>query len=420
MTTTIEHLRAGTRVRHDAVEALPFFTELAAGRLSLDGYVSFLRSSRALFGAVENAAAASPHAAVAALFNADDAAGASLDADLAALDTVPHRTLSDAELRAASAAHELSLAARADPLRLLGYLYILVGSQLGGMVLRGQVAGALGLSGPAGLEFVGRGGAHAASRWRTFCARLDALPLTAAETGVVVAAADELFADFAGAVAALPAGAQAGRSGVASHLNSDAGTHPVTCDPRELAAALRAGERTWAEHPYYEQRYGERGRRFTRSDSAWLVTLTRSPAAVVDGEVAWLARVLAARGMPRLLLERHLLTLHAELVGAFAGEAGRYAGIGSAARHLGDARRAALSDERLAELGRDFDDLVGASLAGALPRVGELIGGAVADERCGMSGAVPSLVGWLTDGARFPARWVAAVHATVDAARSRA
>src|ERR671933_594218 len=88
----------------------------------------------------------------------------------------------------------------------------------------------------------------------------------------------------------------------ASSLNPSAGHHVVTGDPRELAAAERAGERSWTAWTYYERRYGDRGRQFTRSDSAWIAALPGSPASIVERQVRWLGTLLAARGMPRLLL----------------------------------------------------------------------------------------------------------------------
>src|SRR4051812_34517008 len=88
----------------------------------------------------------------------------------------------------------------------------------------------------------------------------------------------------------------------ASALNPRAGHHLVTADPRELAAVERAGERSWSTWTYYARRYGERGRQFTRSDSAWVATLGGQAADLVDQQIRWLGALLAARGMPRLLL----------------------------------------------------------------------------------------------------------------------
>src|SRR3954452_4196864 len=100
----------------------------------------------------------------------------------------------------------------------------------------------------------------------------------------------------------------------ASSLNPSAGHHVVTADPRELAACERAGDRSWSTWTYYAHRYGERGRQFTRSDSAWIATLGGQTAAMVEQQIRWLGTVLAARGMPRLLLEDHLRILHEELL----------------------------------------------------------------------------------------------------------
>jgi len=61
--------------------------------------------------------------------------------------------------------------------------------------------------------------------------------------------------------------------------------------------------------PYFAWRYGDRGRSFGRSDAGYLVTPSTAAAAVARQQVAWLARVLAARGMPRVLLESQLESL---------------------------------------------------------------------------------------------------------------
>src|ERR671938_675891 len=72
----------------------------------------------------------------------------------------------------------------------------------------------------------------------------------------------------------------------ANALNADAGSHAVTADPLELAAIERAAERSWAAWPYMERWYGERGRRFTRSDSGWIAILPDLPQDAVDAGIA--------------------------------------------------------------------------------------------------------------------------------------
>ena len=91
------------------------------------------------------------------------------------------------------------------------------------------------------------------------------------------------------------------RYGEAAALNPEAGNHVITSDPRELAAARRAAQRTWAHFPYYARRYGVRGRNFALSDSGWLATLCDLPPSTAVEQVKWLGVVLSSRGMPRKL-----------------------------------------------------------------------------------------------------------------------
>ncbi len=71
-----------------------------------------------------------------------------------------------------------------------------------------------------------------------------------------------------------------------AEINVEAGNHAMPQDLREIELALRAGKVAWDKYPYLEHRYGERGRRFTDSDSCWLVTLARAPKETVVTEVS--------------------------------------------------------------------------------------------------------------------------------------
>ena len=190
----------------------------------------------------------------------------------------------------------------------------------------------------------------------------------------------------------------------------------MTADPRELAASERAGERSWSAWTYYALRYGERGRQFTRSDSAWIASLGGSPASVVEKQIQWLGTLLAARGMPRLLLEDHLRILHNELVAAVPERVSAYSVLQHAANSLRAEREAAMPERVLAGLESAFRGRLEGPTEYDL-RAGLLIGAAVADEQAGIPRAVDSLMEWLADPARFPASWLAAVEATLAEAR---
>ena len=91
-------------------------------------------------------------------------------------------------------------------------------------------------------------------------------------------------------------------------INFEAGNHAMPQNPLEIDLALRAAKAAWEKYPYLEHRYGERGRRFTNSDSCWLFTLARAPREiVVTKDLEWLRTVLASRGIPTVILEFHLM-----------------------------------------------------------------------------------------------------------------
>jgi hypothetical protein len=211
-----------------------------------------------------------------------------------------------------------------------------------------------------------------------------------------------------------------GMRGIASSLNPAAGMHPVTMDPEEIAAAERAGEKSIAEFPYYVERYGESARRFGLSDGAWMVTLCsgRDDEMIVR-EIEWLWRVLAPRGMPGLLLERHLSVLRGELTEARPEDSERYGRLEIGEDFLRRRRTAVLPEDALREIAERFARSVDPDLNDRLPRMGEILCAAVADEGAGVERAVRSVLTWAADPRLFPAGWIDAARAAVAEARER-
>ncbi|MEO0035429.1 MAG: hypothetical protein RLZZ501_1452 [Pseudomonadota bacterium] len=196
--------------------------------------------------------------------------------------------------------------------------------------------------------------------------------------------------------------------------NPAAGDTPLPTDPREIEAVLRAASKCYEANPYFSARYPERGADFARSDGGYLATLVEQPLAYVIQQVTWLGTLLACRGVPRWLLETHLLVLHRELVAALPKRAARYRRLLLAAEMLQAERRACLPQALFDALAISFMRAAGPGLGG----VGPLPVAAVCDECCGIDKAVPSLVSWLGDPGRFPARWCTALDACVAQART--
>jgi hypothetical protein len=198
---------------------------------------------------------------------------------------------------------------------------------------------------------------------------------------------------------------------LASSLNPDAGRHIVTTDERAIAAAEAAARRSYEEFPYYSMRYGERGRAFGLSDGAWLARLCELKRPDAQAQIRWLGGVLSARGMPQLLLERHLEIVYEELIGA-RGRAAACRMLQRGALDLRAMRLSVIPERAFASLARTFERRTG----NAIPRFGELLVSAAADHKNGISNAVPSIELWATDPERFSLPWIEAVRETIAAA----
>ena len=197
-------------------------------------------------------------------------------------------------------------------------------------------------------------------------------------------------------------------------LNPDAGDHPITGDARELAAAARASQRSLEEFPYYQLRYGERAARFGGSDGGWLAWLCSATPSFAREQIRWLGVVLASRGMPTLLLERHLRLMHEELVAAIPEKRASYRILLTAANELRAARAKVIDETTASRIADEFREV----WSSHAPEMGRILVAAVADERSGIERAAASIEEWAVDGERFAVQWVEAVRATLAAARS--
>jgi hypothetical protein len=193
-------------------------------------------------------------------------------------------------------------------------------------------------------------------------------------------------------------------------LNPSAGDVPVPEDPREIEAALSAGLVSYRVFPYLEWRYGERGRAFTRSDSAWLAWLTRHDQEHVREQIAWLKGLLSNRGMPSTILELHLEVLHRQLVRKIPERSRQYAQLKRSAEQLRQEREASMSPEHAKRLVEDFVAALALHRRALAIGAAGLLVAAIADEISGDRNAVRSTAVWLAD--------VAALR-NVDALRKR-
>lgn len=409
MSLRAELLRA-TAVLHKRHEESPLFAiitgeEEAPSRLR---YAAWLRALKVVLEESTRARGRARPNAPAAPWIEDDARSlARLREDLAALDDIPAPPS-----RAIGPMLELVETLRQwgpdEPLRHVGAQFAIESSlRVGPPLLERLRARREDGAARSFLSLLARDGP---ARWRSLEARLDDFTPSALTRAQIVDAAVRVYTRALELADALGEHDDDVTRAVIRALNREAGDHATTSDPREVMAAVDAGLRSWAAHPYYEARYGPRGRRFTRSDSAWLVLLADASERARQRQLTWLMGLLVSRGMPSALLEAHLRDLHEELRAAVPERASRYAEL----TRLADQLRA----QRLAAL-PSFDALAArAPPHETLGEVGVLLVAAVADERHGYARAASRLEAWLRDSGRCSPEWLAAVRALVEEARA--
>lgn len=408
-------LRASTREIHDRLEQLGYSRAVLDGSLPSAHYASFLRALFVLHNALEQCVELAADPALRAVFGRGFERRALLEQDLAFLRVDPHG-VDPAALCALVLAQRMRLDGLRDPHTLLGHMYVLEGSQLGGLVQHKALSGRPELR-QGGLAYLAGAGRDSAAEFQQFSARLD---LALSDPTALERATLGALACFEGFEALLNALEPSEREPqwLVSVLNGEAGTHAIPADLREVEAALRAGEQTWRSFAYYQLRYRERGLRYTRSDSAWLATLAREDPTQAARHIAWLARVLSARGMPRLLLELHLGELQRALSSSVPERSVHYESLELAATALREERLGAIAENRVTALIAGFEELAPPEEGGLSAReAATLLVAAVADEQCGVPQAVPSLTRWLADPSRFSTSWVSAVQRTLRAAQ---
>ena len=182
-------------------------------------------------------------------------------------------------------------------------------------------------------------------------------------------------------------------------------------DPIEIELALRAAKVAWEKYSYLEHRYGERGRRFTDSDSCWLFTLARAPReVVVTNSLEWLRRVLAVRGIPTVILEFHLMAIVLAIESEFPEQPIKKIQFFQFLADRKAERRRLVGAESRSLVVDVFDQRFRACTGFKVELAAELITSAWVDEQSGISGSLAALCNWFTDGERFSKVWVAIVH----------
>ena len=410
-------LKVETQAYHSKLESLPFFKALMEHRLPLECYVSQLQALAVIHGVLETEIALSDDHRVSSIWHDGLKKLPFLQEDLTFFDPRVATNNPTAIEAALFMTQQIRLRRIENAITLLGYLYVFEGSTLGNDMHRPDIAATFHLDGLNGCRYYASYQDQVQNRWNRFSDNMNHTFADLSLHDPIVESAHEAFAGLETLYQALyPATA----NGITSHvarINPEAGNHPIPDDEREIQAALKASERGWAAFPYYEHRYGKRGKRFSDSDTCWLVTLTRLDQESMQKQIEWLGRVLATRGMPLIMLEYTLNYLHQELVKAVPNKKATYDLLAEAVEILRKRRSAVMPEKQLKALSHEFDRAAGPRLAQAYRNTGKLVVSAVIDEITGQEGVVAALQEWLTDSGRFPSNWINAVNSTIRKAR---
>jgi hypothetical protein len=327
----------------------------------------------------------------------------------------------DAKTQADAMAAKIRLRGIEDSVSLIGYIYVLKGTILGNRVHLPDVQHTFNVDSSNGAAFFFGYGARTEEIWTAFVSHMSRLNPGGEATERIVAAACEAFDCLERIHTALfPLPTAECMTFASTSINPEAGNHAVPVDAREISAAIAAGRLCREEFPYFDERYGERGKRFTDSDAAWLATLAKLTIPLIISQVAWLGGVLASRGMPRITLERQLFCLHKELIKAIPDNRTEYDKLTEAASWLKTERLRHVPSEIFESLCHSFVAKTENESDGKMKGTGSLIVSAVSDEKAGIMTAVQSIEAWLTDTERFSAAWIATVKDTIAQARSAA
>lgn len=417
-TPLTEILQAETYEQNMRIGALPFFKAITARQLNPDSYVALLSGMLTIYAGFEQALSQAHYPILSAVWNDQLHKQPLLKQDLAVFAGAQNPAPA-AHVRAHVLAEQFRLRVPREPLSLLGSAYVLATWNMGGAALCTQISQALKLSDTAGIGFLASFDAWGQAHWAEFATRLNGVTLDSASVRRIMTAAEETLDGIEQLIDQLHPLNDSPTSEQVTLLNPLAGNHMIAGDIREIQAALRAGEHTWQMLPYYELRYGQKGRKFTWSDGGWLVALAGESQARVNEQIQWLSRYLSPRGMPQWSMECHLRKLYEELVLAVPEKRAAYAALLEAANILADERRIYIGDATMEALDEAFYTRVGSQWKLWLPHCGSLLGSAVADEHMGITGALESIQGWMTDTARFPALWIDAVYTTINQAQRR-
>ena len=188
--SVMARLRAETRPAHDRIEAVPFSTAILEERLGRSRFAGQLVCWHRVHTAMESGLSASDDSAVTAVWNAGMARAHLLEADMSHHGSpAVHAAADDATT---ATVDWLTSLGSTDPRALLGCLYVLEGSKMGGTILRKRLQSAYGCD-PEHLSYFWSSGVSPMPDFVAFKERMESVLADRGDQDRVVAAASDMF-----------------------------------------------------------------------------------------------------------------------------------------------------------------------------------------------------------------------------------
>jgi heme oxygenase len=181
-------LREATKDAHERLHHMPMFASLAAGRIDRDGYIDLLKRLLGFHQPVEEAIGIALGAETFGVAIPQWRRASLLNADLAALGVNENECQSTSMF--------VIQQNIGSPASAMGWLYVLVGSTLGGRLLARRLDQFLLLNDTAGRLFLLNGGESEHTFWKVFCDAVEACGSEYARRNEMKTGADKAFRAF--------------------------------------------------------------------------------------------------------------------------------------------------------------------------------------------------------------------------------
>ncbi|MCX8070454.1 MAG: biliverdin-producing heme oxygenase [Thermodesulfovibrionales bacterium] len=409
-------LKETTKKDHDRLETLVFFKEIMKGTLPLESYIRYLRLLAVLHGTLEKELINSNDEIIRKIWHPKRARFELLTKDIDYYSDYLIKDVVQAVDLTQQFASLIRNQSKKGALHLLGYFYVFEGSTRGSVKLRELIRKNFNMSedSSSGLSYFVNYGDRVQDNWNDFVDKMNNLPLNQGDIEKICLAAIDCFQRLFDIINCLDSSSDREQRYTVIGLNPLGGNHPIPQDEQELKASIIAGKKCIEEFPYIIMRYGSSGKYFTSSDSAWLTYLTELNQDAFNGQVKWLLNVLSTRGMPSILLERHLDYLYKELINTYPERENLYIKLNHTQEMLKTQRLKFINEERLKKAEEDFFQKINDEERKRLPDAIKILSSSICDESIGIAGSLKSVVDWLCDENRFSIQWIKAINDTLD------